>query len=1082
MKRYTSFLTVLLFLPVFAFAQGTTSGTIEGIVADEQGEPLPGANIVAIHQPTGSRYGTSSRTDGRYTIKSVRVGGPYVVQVTFVGFNAQKKEIPNVELGETIELDFTLEEGGLQLEEISVTAQADPVFNANRTGAGTNISQQDIETTPTISRSLQDFTRLNPQVTSGNSFGGANSRYNNILIDGATLNDVFGLGEAIPGSQAGVTSPISIDAIQEFNVDIAPFDVTNNGFTGGQVNAITKSGTNEFTGSAYYQLRNESFIGNYQFEQGGETRVSNDYPSFDETYLGLNVGGPIIEDKLFFFVSGEFKRESSPLTTGIQGSGGANIFPYGEGTFTQIQNIAESVYGYNPGGYGLISQAQDNDKLLAKIDWNIDEDHKFTFRYNRVDAVDEEGIDRFTNSYSFGNRQYNFNSVQNSFVAELNSSFGNDMSNTFRAVYTRIRDSRDVVAEPFPEVNLRVDDDRSIFMGIDRFSQANRLDQDLIEITNNFTYIRGDHEFTLGTSNQIFTFDNLFVQDIYGAYEFAPVPDPATGDTLSTIEAFEAGIPARYYNSYLLDGGSPTASFTGIQLGFYVQDRWTVSDYLKLTLGLRADIPILPDSPTYNEQVPESFPGYSTSRVASGNILWAPRFGFNWDASQGQRTTQVRGGIGIFSGNPPFVWISNQYSNTGADYGRIDISRGGNMPDDFEFSPDPDNQPSPLDPGSALEGINTTEVNLIEDDFKYPQSLKLNLAVDQELPYGITATIEGVYTDMLNEVVFRNINLKPVGISAYGRPIYGELLLNPEFGTTNGIPELWDSENFTNAIVLDNTDEGYQFSLTGQLEKQFDFGLNASLAYTYNRAKTVNNGTSSRAISNWQYNENFDVNSPRLGTADFERRHRILGQTSYRVAYADRFATTVSLIYEGRSGAPFSWIYSGDANGDRQFDNDLIYVPASENEIVLTSNNWNDFNNWIESNKSLDDYRGGPVERGTATEPWTSFLDLRINQEIQTIQGQRLELTASMFNVLNFLNDEWGRSRFVSFNNYQAVAFQGYVDQEFIDNNPQYNLDSGDTGKPIMAFDPANVTHEEMFEVNDLTSRWQLQLGVRYHF
>ncbi len=1084
MKRYLLLLTAL-FLPLIVFAQGTTSGAIEGTVLDEEGEALPGANIVAIHQPTGTRYGTSSRTNGRYTIKNVRVGGPYEVQVTFVGFNAQVKEVSNIELGETVELNFALEEGELELGEISVTAQADPVFNANRTGARTNISAQDIENTPTISRSLGDFTRLNPQVTSGNSFGGANNRYNNILVDGATLNDVFGLGEAIPGSQAGVESPISIDAIKEFNVDIAPFEVTNNGFTGGQVNAITKSGTNTFTGSAYYQMRNESFVGNYSFDRNGELITSEDFPSFDESYLGLNIGGPIIEDKLFFFISGEFKRESSPLTTGIQGSGGANIFPAEASLFNEIQSVAQQEYGYDPGGFDLLSLAQDNNKLLAKLDWNINDDHKLTFRYNLVDAVDEEGINRSQNSFSFGNRQYNFNSVQNSFVAELNSSFGNDKSNTFRAVYTRIRDSRDVVAERFPEINLSLSLDgqfRSIFMGIDRFSQANALDQDLIEITDNFTYITGDHEFTIGTNNQIFTFDNLFVQDAFGAYEFRGTTHPVTGEDLSTIEAFEEGLPFRYLNSYLLPGGSPTANFSGIQLGFYAQDKWSATDYLKLTFGLRADIPILPDNPTNNPQVEESFPDFSTSRVASGNILLSPRFGFNWDASHGERTTQIRGGVGIFSGSPPFVWISNQYSNTGADYGRLDLS-GGDLPADFRFVPNPDNQPNPqTDP--SLEGINTTEVNLIEDDFKYPQSLKLNLAVDRVLSDGLTGTLEGVYTNMLNEVVFRNINLVQVDESAYGRPIYGDIVFSPQFGNTSGFPQRVDGENFTNAIVLDNTNKGYQLSLTGQLEKQFDFGLNASLAYTYNRAETINNGTSSRAISNWQFNENFDVNNPRLGTADFERRHRILGQVSYRFAYAERFATTISLIYDGRSGTPFSWIYSGDANADSRFDNDLIYVPANEDEVVMASGNWSEFNSWIENNKSLSDFRGGPVDRGTAREPWTNFLDLRINQEIHTFSGQRLELTASIFNILNLLNDEWGLSRFVNFNNYQAVSFQGYVDQDFIDSdrNPDPGLDSSDFGKPILDFDPNDVTDDEMFQVSDLSSRWQLQLGVRYNF
>lgn len=1071
MTRQILLILSLVLLPLTLFAQGTTSGSIEGTITDESGESLPGANIIAVHQPTGTEYGTSSRIDGGYTIRNVRVGGPYEVRVTFIGFNAQIKQINNIELGERVKLDFQLAEGSLELGEISVVAVPDQIFNSDRTGASKNISTEQISRTPTVSRSLSDFTRLTPQVTSGNSFGGANDRYNNILIDGATLNDVFGLGDAIPGSSAGVSSPLSIDAIAEFNVDIAPFDVTNNGFTGGQVNAITKSGTNSYEGSVYFQTRNESLVGTYIGEDG---ETANDFPEFSERYIGLNVGGPIVQDKLFFFVNAEFRRETQPITTGISGSGAPNTIDFSASTFDEISNVFQSQYGYDTGGYtSPLDAAQDNNKVLAKLDWNINQDNKLTFRYNHVDAVDEEGIGRGTRSYSYSNRQYNFNSNQDSFVAQLNSTIGNSVYNEARVVYTRIRDSRDVVAQRFPEVEVSLPFETqsgfgSIYAGIDRFSQANSLDQDLIEITNNLTYIRGNHEFTFGTNNQIFTFDNTFVQDAFGTYEFR------------SIEDLEAGTPYAYQYSYLLPGGSPTANFTGMQFGLYAQDKWTVNSNLKITYGLRVDMPVLPDDPTYNDIVPGAFPGYSTDNIASGNILWSPRFGFNWDLSGGERTTQLRGGAGIFSGTPPFVWISNQYSNTGVDYGRVDVS-GSRVPEDLRFSSDPDSQPSPLDPNSALSGENTSEINLISEDFKYPQSLKLNLALDQQLPFGFIGTLEGVYSKGINDVVFENLNIVQQGQSAYGRPIYGDIFFNERFGNASGQPSRKD-ENFTNALLLKNSNDAYQYSITGTLEKQFDSGFNTNLSYTYNRAVTVNNGTSSRAISNWQYNENVDVNNPNPGTADFERRHRILGVVSYQFSWLDRLATTISLIYDGRSGTPFSWIYNGDANGDGRFDNDLIYVPANENEVVLTSNNWGEFDDWISSEESLSDYRGDFVDRGTAREPWTNYLDLQLTQRVETFGGQSVEFSASMFNVLNFLNEEWGVRKGVSFNNYRAFDFQQYVDQDFIDNNPEYGLSSGDIGKPVVNFDAENVTEERLYSISDLSSRWQMQFSVRYNF
>ena len=319
------------------------------------------------------------------------------------------------------------------------------------------------------------------------------------------------------------------------------------------------------------------------------------------------------------------------------------------------------------------------------------------------------------------------------------------------------------------------------------------------------------------------------------------------------------------------------------------------------------------------------------------------------------------------------------------------------------------------------------------------------------------------------------------GTSAYGRPIYGDIFFNPQFGNASGSLSRQDPR-FTNALLLKNTNEGYQYSITAELEKRFDMGLYTKVAYTYNRAENVNNGTSSRAISNWQFNENVDVNNPELGTADFERRHRFLAIASYRMEYATRFATSFSLIYDGRSGEPFSWIYNGDANGDGRFDNDLIYVPASEDEVVITSGNWNEFNDWINSESSISDYRGDFVDRNSARQPWTNFLDFKVTQEVETINGQSVEFSASMINVLNFLNEEWGVRKGVSFNNYRAYNFQQYVDQDFIDNNPGLGLGSGDIGKPVISFDPDEVTEEEIFNVSDFGSRWQMQFTVRYNF
>jgi len=1087
-----------LFLPLSTASAQSTSASITGTVTDDTGEPLPGANVIAIHEPSGTQYGTSARVNGQYNLRGLRVGGPYTVRASFVGFQTGEESNINLTLNQTLELDFGLLEEGAELEGVEVVAQRSEQIRSDRTGASRNVSQEEIDRLPTINRSLTDFARLVPQSGGGNSLAGRNDRYNKIQVDGATLDDVFGLGDAVPGSQAGA-QPISLDAIEEFNVDIAPYDVRASGFTGGQINAITKSGTNTFTGSLRFIYRDEGLTGKLNGERTGD---------FSEQFIVGTLGGPIIEDKLFFFVNGEFRRQSSPLDTSVGESSGTNFFRVNQSTlddlgFTntgelldEIRDIAQTEYDFNPGGISPFSQDEDNEKFLAKLDWNINNSNNLTLRHNYVDARDDSGIGRGRNSFDFANRQYIFNSTQNSSTLQLNSTIGDNIFNEARVVYTRIRDQRDVEDTQWPDTELPLNASQAVNMGIGRFNQANRLDQDIFEITNDFTVARGDHLLTFGTNNEIFTFSNLFIQDFVGQYEFRGFDfENTSGETISVspLEAFRRGQPSQYRLSYSLldDEIRPEAEFTGLQLGLYVQDEWQALDNLRLTLGLRADVPILPDKPLDNPDAEEAF-GRSTTDVASGNFLWSPRIGFNYaeDLFGTNLETQVRGGTGIFSGRPPFVWISNQYSNTGVDFARLDVTfdpgedfvdGDGNYDPSvscFSGSGDPADQPRPGDcPG--LDPIETTEINVIDDGFTYPQTWRSNLAVDQELPFGLVATLEGLYSNSLNEVVFENINIEQTGESAFGRPLYGEARA---FGSTRNLVD----PRFTNALLLKNTNEGYEYSLTAQLQRRVPLGLSGSLSYTYNRAKNINNGTSSRAISNWQFNENVDVNNPRLGTADFERRHRVLLNLDYRLSYLDRFATSIGLIYEGRSGSPFSWIYAGDANADGQSFNDLVYVPATERDIVLSSDNWALMDAFIESEDGLDEFRGGFADRNTARDPWQNILDLRINQEIATLRGQRVEITAVVENVLNLLNEDWGDIQFSSFNNNTAWNFERYVAANDVGTELGGRvLTADDIGKPVVNFDERTVRDRitgDFLNTANISSRWRLQLGVRYIF
>ena len=1080
--RWLSLICLLLVLPVATATAQSTTASITGAVVDETGERVPGANVVAIHQPTGTQYGTATNAQGRYTILNMRVGGPYVVRASFVGYQPVEKTGIQLDLGEKPTIDFTIRPQTEELDGVEVIAEREGVINANRTGAATTVRLEQIESLPTISRSITDFARLTPQYTGGGSLAGTNDRYNSISIDGATLDDVFGLGDAVPGSQAG-TQPISLDAIAEFQVEIAPYDVRKSGFTGGQINAVTKSGTNEFTGSARYLGRTEQFTGDLDGIGSGQFS--------EQTFVGT-FGGPIIEDELFFFVSGEFVTQKNPLVTGI-GPGPNNFQIPGQNTQSVIDRIAQAsqdYYGYNPGGTSTLDQVQDSYKFLAKIDWNINDNNRLTLRHNYVRGLDDDGIGRGEDSFDFGARQYQFVSEQNSTVAQLNTTIGDNMFNEARVVYTRIRDQRDIGSTAFSEMQIEADADGIVTLGPDRFSQANSLDQDLIEITNDFSYTRGNHTFTLGTSNQIWSFDNLFIQDFFGSFEFTPLE--GENETISALEAFERGQPSRYLFSYATPQAGteqPLAQFTAYQLGAYIQDEWQVTNDLRLTFGLRADVPVLPDTPTFNQTAFEAF-GVETNSVATGNPLWSPRLGFNYqnDFLGEDVETQIRGGVGLFAGDPPIVWISNQFSNSGADFFRIDQSFG--YDDYYGEGGDPDGNGIPgtqfipqRQPGDNIRGLlpragdnellqpeETTEINVMSDDFKYPQIFRANLAIDQQLPNSFSVTLEGLYSNTINDVTFTNLNLEQESTSLYGRPIYGENV----------------SSRFTNALLMRNTNEGYGYSGTIQVERRVREGFSGSLSYTINESRSVNTGSSSRAISNWQFNENVDVNDPGLGRTDQALRHRILGTLNYSIEYSDRFSTTVGMIYDGRSGQPFSWIYAGNANGDTQRFNDLVYVPATEDEVILESNNWESMNAFISAWDGLDDYRGEFTKRNIDIGPWSHRIDLQITQNILTVNDQRLEITAVMENVLNWLNDDWGRQRFTQFQNANAWDFEGYVGEGDVGTEVGGRiLTEDDLGKPIVNFDEANLQEtasEEFFQTSNIASRWQVQLGLRYTF
>ncbi|HEX8385741.1 MAG TPA: TonB-dependent receptor, partial [Rubricoccaceae bacterium] len=721
-----------------AHAQGTTTAAITGTVVDATGLGLPGATVVAVHEPSGTRYGAATRSDGGFDLRGLRIGGPYTVTASFLGYVDAVQADIELALGQSLTLNVTLAEDDAALGEVTVTAEAaGATISQDRTGASTNVGEESIEGLPTIARSLSDFARLSPLATvsnSGTSVGGRNNRFNNIQIDGATLNDVFGLaGSGTPGGQAG-TQPVSLDAVEQFNVEVAPFDVRYGNFTGGLINVVTRSGTNRFSGSARFLTRDESFVGDRE-----RNRVLIPQSPFTDNIYIATLGGPILQNRLFFFLSGEYAESNFPNETGLIGSSAANIFPASTETIGQVISTAQETYDFNPGGFDLLTNSRDSGKLLAKLDWNISPQHRFSLRNNYVRAGDDQGNTRSQSTFDLGNRFYVFRSTQNSTAAQLNSTFGGRASNEARLVYTAIRDNREVPeGSEFPETLIRLTPTEVVRLGVERSSQANALDQDLFEFTDNLSYFTGDHTLTLGTSNQLFRFRNLFIQDYYGSYEFnggftADVDGDGDTETATGLDAFRLGQPSRYRFSYASElqvddqgrvtfgadgapirtvntGATPEATFVGGQVGLYAQDEWNVRDDLRLTLGLRADLPFFPDTPTLNPLVSggtgvdasgaefeilpafreeayvrayargngldedatvaayngagtyngprfEDYSELSTEEVPNGNLLVSPRLGFNYRTpALAGRTLQVRGGTGIFSGRTPNVW------------------------------------------------------------------------------------------------------------------------------------------------------------------------------------------------------------------------------------------------------------------------------------------------------------------------------------------------------------------------------------------------------------------------------------------
>lgn len=1025
-------LLCLAFAPPAA-AQTVTTGSLSGVVTDAQGGVLPGASITAVHTPTGTSYEGITDAQGRYTILNVRVG-PYEVSANMPGFRAEKLGDVAVKLGEQTTLDFKLQVATLT-ETIEVRGTS-LLIDPTRAGAADSVSSGAIETLPTISRSLVDMARVSPYFNPiglnedplSVSVAGRNNRYNNVQIDGAVNNDVFGLAASgTPGGQTE-TQPISLDAIQELQLVISPYDVRQGGFSGGGINAITRSGTNQFSGTGYFFGRNQDLVG----EGVSQTPIAQ----FKHQQMGGSLGGPIVSNTAFFFGNVDFERRDNP--SGISVSTTGQTFGR-EAEIDRFIDILRTQYNYDPGGKDEFIRTVNSNKVFVRTDFNIANNHQLVARHNFNDSLNDIGRpDTF--EYFMPDAFYRIKNRTNSTVVQLNSTFGT-MVNEARVTYQRIRDRRAGQPDedrPFPFVNVQLSSGE-IRAGRENFSTANELDQDVVEISDDFTWLRGKHTLTFGTKNEFFDFRNLFIRDAFGSYEFA------------NLDLFEQGLAQSFNYSFSLTGDPrQSAKFRVRQWGFYAGDQWRPSNNLTLTMGLRADIPTFPDRPTRNPFTEDAV-GLRTDEVPSG-VLWSPRIGVNYALSDDGRE-QVRGGIGIFAGRTPYVWLSNQYGNTGIEFRRLSVSFNAN--NRIPFVPDPNAQPTTV--GQAA----SNEIDLIDPDYKYPSLVRGNIAYDRALGFlSLVGTVEFLYSANINDVRYENLNLVQTGTRPVdGRPIYSR----------SRFPGI------TDMIFLTNTSEGDAWSVAFKVERPFLNRFFANASYLYGRSRSILDGTSSQAASNWgNVYVPGDPNNPPLTRSNFDPGHRITLSGSYQIPMPADFSATISAFYSGQSGRPWSANFNGDVNGDARTTNDLLYIPSASDPIAYTNGTYEDLLAFVNAEECLADYLGQIHERNACRGPWINTFDLKFNLGIP-VQRARVEFTWDVLNVLNLIDHESGVLRYANFNDLLVV--RPVFGSGGVVNYNLANLFVTDASGNRVRQNP-----EDQFTRNDLLSRWQMQFGVRVRF
>ncbi|MDO6431611.1 TonB-dependent receptor [Flavitalea sp. BT771] len=1052
-------LLLFTFTGSYALAQVTTA-TLSGTVSGEKGKSLSGATVQVAFLDAGINKTLSTKSDGSFVLPNLRVGGPYSVTVSFTGYSPRVDSNIYLSLGENTTLDIRLVPTAANLAEVTVTARS-PIFDDHRTGASTQINSRLIRTLPTISRSADDYTRLTPSASptyNGISFAGRNGQYNNFSLDGAVFNNPFGLDAPTPGGQTNA-QPISLDAIDQIQVNIAPYDVTQSGFTGAGVNTVTKSGSNKTTGTVYGFYRNTGMTGHKV--DGTKFTV----PTLNHIQAGASLGGAIVKSKLFYFVNFETEQRKDEASA-YRAQDASNV---GQITTSRVLKsdldavsaILKSKYGYETGPYQGFNLKQTNYKWLAKLDWVINSRHSLSFTYNGLDATQDKpahpnaiqrrGPDAIT--LQFRNSGYQMVNKLHSFGLELKSNFGDSYANKFRAVFTTFRDHRNPFSTPFPALTISKNNVSYIIAGHEPFSINNVLNQDALQLTDNFNIILAKHTLTIGASYEQFKFGNSFNLTGYGFAVFGSTP---INDFLANAPNGSLQADVDYAKSQAAAGKWAWYYLTVGQLAGYLQDEWKITTNLKLTYGVRIDKPLYfpskakyqgtdgkTSSPTVhntdnltlfdpNGNPVQNGPGkeIDNTRMPSGKPLFSPRLGFNWDVKD-DKTVQVRGGTGLFTGRFPFVWLGNAIGNPFTGY-----------------------------------------YNVTAKDFKWPQIWRSNLGLDYKLPSNTVLTVDVAYTKDVHAMMVRDYGLgTPTGT------------LNSGTGDTRPFYQASDKGN-TGTYVFTNTKTGTSFDVSFQVQQTFGKGWFLMGSYNYLVAKDAS--SISAEISGDAFDRNpvlGNANIARNSTSLYGNTHRIVLAGFKRFDYGEgKYATTVSFFANWTSGNRFSYVYAGDVNKDGSGFNDLMYVPTATEIGVMKFDTVLDVNgnvqlegaqrtaleSFIQQDKYLSKHRGQYTGKYAGATPWFSQVDMRVLQDFNLKVGKHtntVQVSLDIVNLGNLISSKWGLRKYASASGYyQPMTYVG----------------QGTDGLSHYKFDPAQ---KSTFTTSpDLPSRWQMQIGLRYIF